>query len=112
MRRLPLLEATPGMVLAKPIMNSGGLVVVAAGVILDETLIARLEQMGKSAIYVGGSSAEGTPDKSIGELEQEVARRFRKVETDPAQIRIREAICKFLRAAHSEHSSGEAKAAP
>ena len=112
MRRIPLQETVPGMVLAKPITNPAGLVVVAAGVILDEALIARLEQMGKSAVYVGGSSAEDTPDKSIGELEQEVARRFRKVEADPAQILIREAICKFLRAAHSEHSSDGAKAAP
>jgi hypothetical protein len=112
MRRIALQETVPGMVLAKPITNPAGLVVVAAGVILDETLIARLEQMGKSAVYVGGSSAEGTPDKSIGELEQEVAWRFRKVGADPVQIRIKEAICKFMRAAHPEHSSGEAKAAP
>jgi hypothetical protein len=99
------------MVLAKPITNPAGLVVVAAGVILDDALIARLEKMGKSIVHVGGGSAEGTPDKSIGELEEEVARRFRKVEADPAQIRIKEAICKFLRAAHSEHSTAE-KAAP
>ena len=96
MKRVPLQEVEPGMVLVKPVTNSAGHVVVAAGMTLDEPLITHLERMGKAAVYVEGTSDEDT-SKSFDEVEQELADRFRKVEGEPQLARIHEAIRQFLK---------------
>ena len=59
MKRIPLEQAVPGMVLAKPVMNSAGMVVVAAGMALDAPWITHLERMGTTAVYVEGAAGEG-----------------------------------------------------
>ena len=96
MKKVPLHEAVPGMVLAKPVTNASGLVVAAAGLMLDEQLIAHLERMGKAAVHVEGVSGEEA-SKSLEDLERELNARFRKVEGDPELTRIREAIRRHLR---------------
>jgi hypothetical protein len=83
------------MVLAKPVTNSAGLVVVAAGIALNEPLITHLERLGKAAVYVEGAPGEGA-SKSFDEIERELVARFRKVEGEPQLTRIREAIRKHL----------------
>src|SRR5947208_15684147 len=59
MKRVPLEEAAPGMVLAKSVTNAAGHVVVPAGIVVDERMITHLERMGKAAVFVesapGGS---------------------------------------------------------
>ena len=84
------------MVLAKPVTNASGLVVAAAGLILNEPMIAHLERMGKLAVHVEGAPGE-EPSKSLEDLERELNARFRKVEGDPELTRIREAIRRHLR---------------
>ena len=96
MRRVSIQEAMPGMVLAKPVTNSSGVVAVAVGLTLDEALIERLEQMGKQAIYVEGEAQDVTI--SLEECERDLDRRFRKVEQDARQMKIREAIRRHLKA--------------
>jgi hypothetical protein len=97
MQRVPIENLTPGMTLAKPVANAAGLVVVAEGMVLDESLIARLQRMGTLAVHVAGCSA-GADAKTLAELEQELDHRFRKVAADPIQSRIREAVRRHLRA--------------
>ena len=96
MKKVPIQEALPGMVLAKPVTNASGLIVAAAGLPLDEALIAHLERMGKAAVYVDSAPGE-EPSKSLEDLERELNARFRKVQGDPELTRIREAIRRHLR---------------
>jgi hypothetical protein len=89
------------MSLAKPATNSNGQTILAAGIDLDEALIARIQRMGVSAIYVKEGSAEGGgPEKTLADLEQELDRRFRKAVGDPACEMIREAVRQHLHATH------------
>ncbi len=99
MKRIPIEEATPGMHLAKPATNSTGQTILAAGVELDETLIARVRRLGVSAIYVDGGPNEEAHEKPLAELEQELDHRFRKAAGDPLREMIREAIRRHLSAA-------------
>jgi hypothetical protein len=98
MKRVPLQEAAPGMVLAKSVTNAAGQVVVAAGMVVDERVITHLERMGKAAVYIENAPGEGA-GKSLEDVKRELALRFRKVEGDPQLSRIREAI---LRRAKSQ----------
>ena len=84
------------MVLVKPVTDSAGRMVVAAGLTLNEPLITHLERLGMAAVYVEGAPDEGT-SKSFDEVERELADRFRKVEGEPQLARIHEAIRQFLK---------------
>lgn len=99
MKRVPLDEAEPGMVLAKPVTNQTGVTVLPAGTELDQDLLTRLDRMNLSAVYVEGA-AGADADKSPAELEQELDRRFRKVAGDPSQVMIREAVRRHIHAIH------------
>lgn len=59
MRRLPVSEAHPGQVLAQPIVNTRGIVVVQAGMELTEYLIDRLQRMGIWYVFVEAPGYEG-----------------------------------------------------
>ena len=103
MKRVPLEEAAPGMVLAKSVTNAAGHVVVAAGMVVDERVITHLKRMGKAAVYVE-SAPGGGAGKSLEDMERELAARFRKVEGEPQLSRIREAILRRVKS-QSEASS-------
>jgi hypothetical protein len=96
MKRVPLEEVAPGMVLAKPVMNSAGMVVVAAGMALDAPQITHLERIGTASVHVEGAAGEDAT-KTLEELERELGARFRKVPQEPQLARIRHAICRHLR---------------
>jgi hypothetical protein len=96
MKRVPIDDAVPGMVLAKAVTNQAGLTIIATGTALDESLIDRLRRMGVPAIYAAGSAAGEESGRTLAELEEDIARRFRKVAGDPLQCRIREAVRRRL----------------
>lgn len=102
MKRVPIDQVVRGMVLAKAVTNAAGLVVLSAGIELTEATIARLETMGVTAVYVEGAPGEeGTPVKTLAELDRELDQRFRNVAADPIQTRIREAVRRHLHATHA-----------
>ncbi|WHZ24046.1 MAG: hypothetical protein OJF47_003158 [Nitrospira sp.] len=96
MRRVVLEELTPGMVLAKPIINTAGLVVLAAGAELDEATLSRLQHLGTASVFVEGEAGDAS-GKTLAELEAELDHRFRLVNDDPRQRLILEAIRFHLR---------------
>ncbi|WHZ16842.1 MAG: hypothetical protein OJF52_003692 [Nitrospira sp.] len=96
MRRVVLEELTPGMVLAKPVTNAAGLVVLAAGAELDEATLSRLQRLGTAFVFVEGEAGEAS-GKTLAELEAELDHRFRLVNNDPRQLTILEAIRLHLR---------------
>lgn len=109
MKRVPLDEAEPGMVLAKPVTNQTGVTVLPAGTELDRELLKRLDRMNLAAVYVeGDAGAAGA--KSPADVEQDLTRRFRKVAGDPTQAMIREAVRRHVQAAR-QGAQAEAAAA-
>ena len=99
MKRVVVYELLPDMVLARPITNSNGLPIVAAGTILDTTLIERLQQLGLPSVYVEGDALD-SGGKTLDELEAELDHRFRHVAHDPIQQLILRTIRTHLRATH------------
>ncbi|MBX3236878.1 MAG: hypothetical protein KF814_12055 [Nitrospiraceae bacterium] len=104
MKRVVLEELTPGMVLAKPVTNSGGMVVLASGAALDDATIGRLRQLGLASVYIEGE-AGSSDGKTLAELEADLDSRFSRVNQDPQQRLILEAIRQHLR---NTHGVGEA----
>jgi hypothetical protein len=103
MRRIPIDQVKPGTVLAKEITNAKGLPLMAPGTVLTDALIARLDRIGVTAVYVEGEPIEGGKAvKTLAELDRELDQRFRKVTADPVQVLIREAIRRHLHARYGE----------
>nr|MBI3612903.1 hypothetical protein [Nitrospirota bacterium] len=107
MKRVPLDEAAPGMVLAKPVINQTGVTVLPAGTELDQDLLKRLDRMNLNAVYVEGAGGAAAA-KSPADLEQELHQRFRQVAGDPTQVMIREAVRRHL---HAAQQAAQAEAA-
>jgi len=99
MKRVVVYELLPDMVLARPLTNSNGLPIVAAGTILDTALIERLQQMGLPSVYVEGDALD-SGGKTLDELEAELDHRFRHVAHDPIQQLILRTLRTHLRATH------------
>jgi len=101
MMRIPLDQATPGMVLAKPVTNPTGLPILPAGTELDADLIRRLDKLNQYAVYVeGGAAVEN--HQTLAELEEALNQRFQKVADDPTQVMIREAVRRLLHASRAD----------
>ncbi len=107
MKRVVIEELTPGMILAKPVTNSTGLVVLPIGAELDEATLARLQRLGLPSVYVEGEAGDAS-GKTLAELEAELDHRFRRVIDDPLQYQLREAIRLQLHATHGVTDSPEA----
>ncbi|WP_243545877.1 hypothetical protein [Pseudodesulfovibrio tunisiensis] len=58
MQKIPLDLAQPGMKLAKPVTNDGGMTIMGEGMELTESLIGRLESMNVDRITVQGSPVD------------------------------------------------------
>ncbi|HAP41814.1 MAG: hypothetical protein R3B11_00890 [Nitrospira sp.] len=107
MKRVVIEELTPGMILAKPVTNSTGLVVLPIGAELDDATLARLQRLGLPSVYVEGEAGDAS-GKTLDELEAELDHRFRRVIDDPLQYQLREAIRLQLRATHGVSDPPEA----
>lgn len=99
MKRVVIEELTAGMILAKPVTNNTGMVVLPVGAELDEATLSRLQRLGLTSVYVEGDAGDAS-GKTMAELEAELEHRFRRVIDDPIQYQIREAIRVQLRNSH------------
>ncbi len=101
MKRVPLADVEPGMILAKPVTSLAGQVIVPAGRSLDASLLARLRDMELASVHVENRPGEeGDPVQSLAELEQALDHRFRRVAGDADLTRMKEIIRRQLRAMH------------
>jgi hypothetical protein len=110
MQKVPINLASPGMILAKPIMNDKGMPLCAEGTSLTETLIDRLRAMNITVLTVkghplGGESAAKTPEEKIQEIEE----RFLPVKGDPLMDKVRDAIVTAVRQEAAENQAMEEK---
>jgi hypothetical protein len=99
MKRVVIEELLPGMILAKPVMNANGLPIVAAGAMLDGSMIKRLQRLELASVYVEGD-LEDSGGKTLTELEAELNSRFRRVAHDPIQHMILRTLRNHLHTTH------------
>lgn len=99
MQRIPVRLAKPGMILAKPLLRDNGLVLVAEGTEISESLLGRLASMNVETVVVkgqpldmdglGGSSAYAKRAQRLDHL-------FRKYTNDPFMMKLKERMKKYF----------------
>ncbi len=73
-------DLEPGMKLAKPVENAGGMVLLGEGTELTMELIDRVKNMGAESVYIQGFTKPAVPmETMLAELDK----RFSNVEGDP-----------------------------
>ncbi len=102
MRKLKIMQACEGMVLAKPLTNSEGKVLVAEKCRLTEKIITRLDDWGCDVIFVEGDP-QSDEEKGIvvgldisngntEELFEQIDKSFSKVSDDNLMQKVKEAL--------------------
>ena len=76
MRLIILEEAKPGDEVARPVLNSRGIVILPEGAKLTPSLIARLGKMGVKELLVEGDDPNAPPPKTLDELLENLDVRF------------------------------------
>lgn len=90
-RFLPIAKVRAGMVLFEDVLDGQGHVLLPAGVVLTDALIARLPAHGISALPIAVTPAESAPPVDRAAVLQRIAQVFRRIDPhDPAQAPTRE----------------------
>lgn len=94
MQKIPLSLAMPGMKLAKPITKANGMPIIASGMELSESLIAKLDGMGIDKVYVVGDavSASQNPSERVTRLDH----LFRHLEDDPFMAQVKRHLREYF----------------
>lgn len=113
MQKIPVNLARPGMVLDKPVLRDNGLVLVAQGTEISQSLLDRLENMGVEWITVEGSPVdmEGmAPSKTYQQRMEEMDHLFRKYKDDKWMNNMKSFLKSYFRrkAESEKHESGQA----
>ena len=80
MRRIYLSEAKPGDVVAEPVVNDRGMVILPKGAELTAPVIGRLQKMNVTEVAVEGEDPNAPPPKTLEELLEELDERFEGLE--------------------------------
>jgi len=88
MRQIRVEEARVGDVIAEPIEDQNGRVLLPAGAKLSQAVLARLEGWGVFALNIEGEEQQG--GKSKDKLLVELAQRFAGLEDDETMMQIKE----------------------
>lgn len=109
MQTIPFNLALPGMVLARDIKNEespDSPIICGKGMVLTESLIRRLTQMGIQAIAVEGHPVTMDGEKPLDEMLADLDKRFRRVEGNPLMTGLKEIyrrnIIKSMQGAHGK----------
>lgn len=100
MQKIPIKLATSGMILARDVYrggNGGGFPVCGKDTILTDSLIARLERMDITAIYVDGRSPQEDGERSLENALRDLESRFEKVLQDPMMARLHGIYCDYYK---------------
>ena len=79
MAKLATERLEPGMVLARPVMNKSGMIMLGEGTELTDNLIEKIRDMGIESVHVQGMSQ---PDVPLEALLAALDARFAHVEKD------------------------------
>jgi hypothetical protein len=83
----------PGMCLAKPVLNKGGLVMLAEDTELTAALIEKIKDMDVGGVYVRGLSQPSIPKE---EMLAQLDKRFENVETAPYMANLKNLMREHL----------------
>lgn len=83
-----------GMVLAKPVTNANGVVMLPEGAVLTGAMIRKMSDMDVEYAYVKGGAQEGAP--SLEQALSELDRRFKRVEKAPHMDTIKRIVREHL----------------
>jgi hypothetical protein len=101
-RRLYLSEANPGDVIAEPVVNERGMVILPKGAELTAPVIGRLQKMNVTEIAIEGDDPNAPPPKTLDELLADLDARFEGVEDVPLMMEIKEIAREHLVARKEE----------
>lgn len=106
MQKIPLMQATAGMVLARDVFrnnNPVGMPVCGKKTVLTDSLITRLDNMDVKAIFVEGHPVWEEGDRSCDDLLLELDRRFSKVRNDPLTTMLHDIYADYLKRSMGDH---------
>jgi hypothetical protein len=95
-------DLVPGAVLLRPVVNKNGLVLIAEGTELTDSLIDRIRGMGVNSIHVRGAK-KALPPRN--EMLADLDRRFSKAESEPYMSIIKNAISDHIMSLYEENGS-------
>jgi len=117
MQKIPLQLARADMVLSKPVTRENGMVLVAAGTVLTEGLISKLDNMGVELIVVEGDSLEtggGCSEEVLARKRERLDQLFRNFGDDAYMQRVKQMVseyyvrqCALAAAAQAARGEGE-----
>lgn len=79
-QRILLTQATPGMVIARPVLSQQHVLLCGAGHVLDEDFITKLMVRGIKRVYVKGHPLPSPDHAALQEAVQQLRRRFSRVQ--------------------------------
>jgi hypothetical protein len=94
MRQIAVEEARVGDVLAAPVQDASGRVLLPVGARLSAAVLSRLRGWGVFTLSIEGDEAEG--GKSAEELVEELEHRFAGLEEDARMMQIKEIARRHL----------------
>lgn len=104
MSRVPVSKLVPGATLLRPVVNRNGLVLIAEGTELTETLINKIRSMDVDSVYVRGSKKLLPPCE---EMLKGLDKRFSKVESEPFMSVIKTAVTGHIMSLYEDNGSEE-----
>ncbi len=88
-QRILITQATPGMVLAQPVILPNKVRLCARGTVLSEVLITRLMIRGLKRIYVQGSNLPGRNRVQFNESIEQLHERFSRTTQVPTMVSLK-----------------------
>jgi hypothetical protein len=89
MLKMSVESVGPGAVLAKPIVNNTGIILIAAGVEVTASLKEKLANMGITEVFITGKRV---PDIPMEEFVAKINISFSKTEQDPRMAAMKRAL--------------------
>lgn len=107
MQKIPLMLAQSGMVIARDVFRNDspvGMPVCGRDNVLTDSLIARLEHLGVTTVYVEGHPIWEDGDRSLDNVLRDLDHRFEKVRQDPLTAKLHEIYTDFLKRSMGDDS--------
>jgi hypothetical protein len=86
MKKVPLSDVAPGGIVARPVVTSGGVVLVQPGTVLTAEILSRLADLRVETVCLEGVSEDARP---VEQLLQELDRRFAGHEQDELMMALK-----------------------
>lgn len=105
MQKIPLMLATPGMVLARDVFRNDspvGMPICGKETVLTEALIARLDHLEVHSVYVDGHPVWQEGERTLDDMLHELDNRFGKVRHDGLTNKLYEIYACYLKRSMGE----------